>query len=159
MALFSRHFYPIFSFEIKFFIQDHDSSSADFSSSTKLPVLLTKSRTTLISLQKCVCIFVNFSLIICTRQFSALFSNKCIRKANNVRNGFYTWSQWKKSIFSLLYIVSKWTYLGCSDRWPPSSKHVLAGEFVWLGRIAVQVTLWLSSTNYQCHDSSSVICQ
>ena len=98
MALFFLTlFYPRFSFEIKFFIQDHDSSSADFSSSTKLPVLLTKSRTTLISLQKCVCIFVNFSLIICTRQFSALFSNKCIRKANNVRNGFYTWSQWKMS--------------------------------------------------------------
>ena len=40
------------------FNHHHDFSSADIS--TNLPVLFTKSRTTLISIHKCVCIFVNF---------------------------------------------------------------------------------------------------
>ena len=45
------------------FNHHHDFSSTDIS--TNLPVLFTKSRTTLISIHKCVCIFVNFLLTIC----------------------------------------------------------------------------------------------
>ena len=35
-------------------------------------------------------------------------------------NGFYTWLQSKISFWSPPIIGSKWTFLGCSDRWLPT---------------------------------------
>ena len=50
-TFFQTLFTLLFSFEIKLFIQDHDSSSADLPAN--LPVLLTKSSRTLLCIQKC----------------------------------------------------------------------------------------------------------
>ena len=139
-TFFQTLFTLLFSFEIKLFIQDHDSSSADLPAN--LPVLLTKSSRTLLCIQKCGsnCTFLStfrwqFSI---DDTLPYLAINVSEWQILYVRNGFYTWSQWKISIFSLLMIFSKWTYSGYPDRWLPSDCQVKntswqSEEFFWLG--------------------------